>query len=246
MIIRLFAAGFVFLLVLVSWLAIGHWYGDVGLKHKHRCALQLQTINMGLDKVSRALLVMLVFFFKTTIVLLLFASIDALKNTERSSFHTEVEEHDSEVQINWWFGNCSWRGQRPIAPEIVEVTVAMAENAGRNVRSSPRNGKRTTPYSSMHRDLRRASALLLFWKKKNSFTTKALTNLSRPMLIATVMHTDACVSTLHLYTNTRTQWQVMTLTLITMQILQHTVYNIIPTKFGNHTVNSFLSTLAQK
>ena len=31
----------------------------VGLKHKNQCALQLQTINMGLDKVSRALLVKL-------------------------------------------------------------------------------------------------------------------------------------------------------------------------------------------
>ena len=36
-----------------------HWYGDLGLKYKHQCALQLQTINMGLDKDSRALLVKL-------------------------------------------------------------------------------------------------------------------------------------------------------------------------------------------
>ena len=72
-----------------------HWYGDVGFKHKHQCVLQLQTVNMGLDKVSRALLVF--FFFETTIVLLLFASIDALKNTEMSSFRTGFEKHDSEV-----------------------------------------------------------------------------------------------------------------------------------------------------
>ena len=36
-----------------------YWYGDVGLKHKHQCAFELQTINMGLDKDSRALLVKL-------------------------------------------------------------------------------------------------------------------------------------------------------------------------------------------
>ena len=60
MVFRLWAAGFV-LLALGSWLAIGrwYWYGDVELKHKHQCALQLQTINMSLDKVSRALLVKL-------------------------------------------------------------------------------------------------------------------------------------------------------------------------------------------
>ena len=29
------------------------------MKHKHQCELQLQTINMGLDKISRALLVKL-------------------------------------------------------------------------------------------------------------------------------------------------------------------------------------------
>ena len=58
---RLYAAGFALLLVLVPWLAIGrwYWYGDLGLKHKHQCALQLQTINMGLDKVNRAVLVKL-------------------------------------------------------------------------------------------------------------------------------------------------------------------------------------------
>ena len=100
--------------------------------------LWLQTINMSLDKVSRALLIKLLFFkIATIVVLLLFASIGALKNMERSSFHTGLEEHDSEVWFNWRFGNCSVRGRRPIAPEIVEeVTVAMAENAGRNVRSS--------------------------------------------------------------------------------------------------------------
>ena len=113
MMFRLCAAGFALLLVLVSWLAIRrwYWYGDIGLKHKHHCALQLQTINMGLNKVSRALLVKLFFFFffkRRTIVLLLFASITALKNTERSSFRTGVGEHDSEVRINWPFGNCSW------------------------------------------------------------------------------------------------------------------------------------------
>ena len=76
------------------------------MKHKHQCALQLQTINMGLDKVTRALLVKLFFFFEaTTIVQLLFASIDVLKNTERFSFLTGVEEYDSEVQINWGFVN---------------------------------------------------------------------------------------------------------------------------------------------
>ena len=60
---RLCAARFA-LLVLVSWLVSGrwYWYGEVGfLKHKHQCALQLQTINMGLNKVSRALLVKLFF-----------------------------------------------------------------------------------------------------------------------------------------------------------------------------------------
>ena len=73
----------------------------------------------------------------TTIVLLLFASIDVLMYMERSSFCAVVEEHDSEVRINWRFGNWSWeRPTRPFAPEMVEVTVAMAENAGRNVRSS--------------------------------------------------------------------------------------------------------------
>ena len=55
---------------------------------------------------------------------------------ERSSYRTRVEEHDLEARINWQFGNCSWRGQRPIVPEIVEVTVAVAENAGSNVQSS--------------------------------------------------------------------------------------------------------------
>ena len=55
------------------------WYGDVGFKHKHQCALQLQTINIGLDKVGRALLVKLLFFKITTIVLLLLVSIDVLK-----------------------------------------------------------------------------------------------------------------------------------------------------------------------
>ena len=55
MMFRLCAAGFA-LLVLVSWLAIGrwYWYGDVGSKHKHQCALQLQTINVALNKDSRA------------------------------------------------------------------------------------------------------------------------------------------------------------------------------------------------
>ena len=78
-------------------------------------------------------------FIKTTeILLLLLASIDALKDTERSTFRTGVEEHDSDVRINWRFGNCCWRGRRPIAPEIVEVNVVMAENAGRNVLSSSR------------------------------------------------------------------------------------------------------------
>ena len=33
-------------------------------------------------------------------------------------------------------GIASGRGRRPIAPEIVEVAVALAENAARNVRSS--------------------------------------------------------------------------------------------------------------
>ena len=39
-----------------------------------------------------------------------------------------------EVQINCRFGNCSWKRptRRPIVPEIVEVIVAIAENAGRN------------------------------------------------------------------------------------------------------------------
>ena len=60
-----------------------------------------------------------------------------IEDTERSSFRTGVEEYDSEVRIDWRFGNCCWRGRRPIAPEIVEkVTVAMAENAGHNVQSS--------------------------------------------------------------------------------------------------------------
>ena len=74
-------------------------------------------------------------FIKTiTIVLLLFTSIDA--GYGEVLFRTGIEEHDSEVRINWRFGNCSWRGRRPIAPEIVEVTVAMAENAGPTFRSS--------------------------------------------------------------------------------------------------------------
>ena len=38
------------------------------------------------------------------IVLLIFASVDALKYMERSSFRTGVEELDSEVRINWRFG----------------------------------------------------------------------------------------------------------------------------------------------
>ena len=61
MLFRMCAAGFALLLVLVSWLAIGrwYWYGDVGLKHKRQCALQLQVINMSLYKVSRASLVKL-------------------------------------------------------------------------------------------------------------------------------------------------------------------------------------------
>ena len=45
-----------------------------------------------------------------TIVLLLFASIDALKEYGEVLF--PVEEHDSEVRINWRFGNCSRRGRR--------------------------------------------------------------------------------------------------------------------------------------
>ena len=43
-------------------------------------------------------------------------------------------------------------------------------------------------------------------------------------LSATVMHTDAWVSTLRLRISTSAQWQVMTLTLITTQILQRTVW----------------------
>ena len=58
MMFNLCAAGFALLLVLVSCLAIGlwYWYEDVGLK---QCALELQTINIDLDKDSRALLVKL-------------------------------------------------------------------------------------------------------------------------------------------------------------------------------------------
>ena len=61
-------------------------------------------------------------------MLLLSASIDALKNTERSSFCTGV-------QITVDLGIAPGRGRRPIEPEIVEVTVDMIEIAGRYVRS---------------------------------------------------------------------------------------------------------------
>ena len=107
MMFRLCAAGFALLLVLVSWLAVGRWcwYGDEGLKHKYQCALQLQTIHVDHDKISRA------FFITLAIVLLLFASIDALKEYGEVLF--PVEEHDSEVRINWRCGNCSW--ERPTA-----------------------------------------------------------------------------------------------------------------------------------
>ena len=100
------------------------------MKHKHQCALQLQTINMNLDKVSRALLVKLFFFQNNN------NSAAALREYRCIKEYGEDEEHDSEVRINWRFENCSWRDRRPIAPEIVEVTVAMAENTGRNVLSS--------------------------------------------------------------------------------------------------------------
>ena len=55
---RLCAAGFALLLVLLV-LFRWYWYVEVWLKHKHQYALQVQTINMGLDKVSMALLVKL-------------------------------------------------------------------------------------------------------------------------------------------------------------------------------------------
>ena len=136
MMFRLCAAGFKLLLVLVSWLAIGcwYWYGDVGLKLKHQCALHLQTINMGLDKDSRALLVKL-FFTKTTVMLLLFASIDALKNTERSFFVPGLKNMIWRFELTGDLGIAPGRGRRPIAPEIVEeLSVDMAENAGSYVR----------------------------------------------------------------------------------------------------------------
>ena len=40
-------------------LAIGRWYWYGGLKHKHQCVLQLQTISLALYKDSRSLLVKL-------------------------------------------------------------------------------------------------------------------------------------------------------------------------------------------
>ena len=81
MIFRLFTAGFVLLLVLVSWLAIGHWYWyrDIGLKHKHQCALQstwVWTRIAGLYSWS-------CFIKTTTIVLLFFASNRRIKGIRR-------------------------------------------------------------------------------------------------------------------------------------------------------------------
>ena len=121
MIFRLCAAGFALLLVLLSLHAIGcwYWYGDQGLKHKHQCALQLQTINVGLNKDSRALLVKL-FYQNNNNGAAALREYRRIKDTGRSSFRTAVEEHYSEVQINWRFRNCSWSYRRPITPEIVE------------------------------------------------------------------------------------------------------------------------------
>ena len=94
------------------------------LKHMHQCALQLQTINMDLDKDSRTLLVKLFYQNNNN-------GAAALREYRR------IKESRSEFRINWRFENCSWRGRRPIVPETFqEVTVAMAENAERNVRSS--------------------------------------------------------------------------------------------------------------
>ena len=90
-------------------------------------ALQLHIINMGLDKNRRTLIEKLLFTKKTLLVLLLFTSIDELKDTERFSFRAGGEEHDSEVRINWRFRNFSWRDRRPNMREIVdEITVSMA------------------------------------------------------------------------------------------------------------------------
>ena len=66
---------------------------------------QIRTLDIKREKVCAVCPYLL---FKTTIMLLLFASIDALKNMERSSFRTGVEELDSEFRINRRFGNCSW------------------------------------------------------------------------------------------------------------------------------------------
>ena len=77
-------------------------------------------------------------------MLLLFTSIDALKNTKRSSFRTGVEKHDSDVRYS---EIAPGKRRRRIAPEMVEeATVASAENAGCNVRSSSSEALRVKPF----------------------------------------------------------------------------------------------------
>ena len=67
---------------------------------------------------------------------LLFVSIDALKDTESSSFCTWVEEHDSEVRINWRFWNAPREADSQLCQKFLKLNVAMVENAGCNMRSS--------------------------------------------------------------------------------------------------------------
>ena len=178
---------------------------------------------MGLDKVSRDLLVKL--FFKTTkIVLLLFASFDLLKNTERSFFLTGVEEDDLEVQINWRFGNCFLeRLTANCARNCWRSYCSMGENAGCNVRSSTISGaigRRPLQEQFPNRQLiwtsesysstpvrkenlsvffntsilaKSSCTIVVASKKKNSFTSKALVTLSRPMLIVCNCNAHWCL-----------------------------------------------------
>ena len=99
---------------------------------------------MGLDKVSRALLLKL-FFFQNNISAV--ALREYRRRIQRGPLSVPaLKDMIRRFELTGDLGIAPGRGRRPIAPEIVEdVTVDMAENAGRNVRFSSSETLRVKP-----------------------------------------------------------------------------------------------------
>ena len=103
------------------------------MQYKHQYALQLQTINMDLDNDSRALLVKLFYQNNNNSSA---ALLEYRLRIRRDPLSIPGLNIIRRFELTGDLGIAPARGRRPIAPEIVEVTVAIVENAGRNVRSS--------------------------------------------------------------------------------------------------------------